>query len=231
MKKIIIAADLRSVVEQEESFLKRSDVVTLTAATNEEALDIHAAQRADLIIISLGLPGMDGATFCDAVRSSEELREVSIIAVNPAGTEESRIRSCKANAIFNGPLAAPQLLDKAHQLLNVSPRGSYRAPISVEIRSQIGAAPFLCHAENISESGMLFCAGRRVPPGEVIRCSFFMPDMTHIKTEAEIVRVVETETDYDTVRCGVRFNGLDERFRKAIRAYIEQLSRRQPRYW
>ena len=56
MKKVIIAEDLITTVEKDESFFNRTDIRTIPAATNEEILALHRTERADLIITNLDLP-------------------------------------------------------------------------------------------------------------------------------------------------------------------------------
>ncbi len=221
MKKIIIADDLKSLVLQEDSFLLRGDMRVVGAASNEEALEIHKGVRADLIIVTVDSPGLDVNSFCNTIRSREDLREVSIIVVNISGRSGvPGLAGCKANAVISAPASLALLLDKAHQLLHISRRGSYRAPVSVRVQGEVAKRPFLCHSENLSASGMLFETDRNLSGGDAIFCSFLLPDTTRIQADAEIVRVVERPSEFDTRQYGARFSQIGEGCRAAIEAYI-----------
>ena len=59
---------------------------------------LEAARRfmPEVIILDLGLPGMDGFEFCRKLKKEEALKAVRIIAVTGYGQEEYRVRSREA---------------------------------------------------------------------------------------------------------------------------------------
>ena len=59
---------------------------------------LEAARRfmPQVIILDLGLPGMDGFEFCRKLKKEEALRSARIIAVTGYGQEEYRVRSREA---------------------------------------------------------------------------------------------------------------------------------------
>ena len=81
MKKIIIEADIYEALRKEQSFLNRSDIKTFTAVTNEEALAVHKAEKADLIVTKLDTPPMNGETLCSLIREDQALSGVSMLIV------------------------------------------------------------------------------------------------------------------------------------------------------
>ena len=221
MKKIIIADDLKSMALREESFLHRGDMRVVGAASNEEALELHKGVHADLIIVTADAQGLGVNSFCKTIRSREELREVSVIVVNISGQADAAgLSGCKANAVINPPVSIPRLLEKAHQLLHISKREAYRAPVSVRIQGEVRERPFLCHSENLSSSGMLFETDRKLSGGDAIFCSFLLPNTTRVHADAEIVRVVERPSEFDTRQYGARFLSIEDSCRSAIETYI-----------
>ena len=60
MKKVIIAKDIKGVLDEEKSFLSRPDLRIFTAASNEKALALHRSVKADLIVAKLNMPEMSG---------------------------------------------------------------------------------------------------------------------------------------------------------------------------
>lgn len=223
MKKIVITDDIKALIEKEESFLNRSIFRIFTVTSNEEALSVHRAEKANLIITKLDMPKMSCETFCSVIRNDEGLRTVSIIVVC-AGNESAIEKSskCKANIIIAAPIDRAVLLEKAHQLLNISERESYRVLLGVKASGNYRRTPFLCRSENISASGMLIETDKIFNKGDIITCSFFLPDSTHISTTSEIVRVVEKRDEFDTNQYGIKFYDITPEKRSAIEAFIEK---------
>lgn len=75
------------------------------------------------------------------------------------------------------------------EVVNIPKREYYRAPISIKVNGKYESKPFLCYSENISASGMLFETDKILSKGDMILCSFILPDSTHIISSAEIIRV------------------------------------------
>ena len=230
IKKILIAHDIKSVIEKEESFFNRENIRILTSSSNEEALSIHKREKVDLIITRLDTPQMDGETLCSLIRNDNKLRRVSILMVcSSIKSDIKRQSKCKANAFVREPINLSILVEKAHQLLNIAQRESLRAPIVIKVHGKYKGKPFLCITENISASGMLFQTDRIIDQGDNIICSFFLPNSLHIRTEAEVVRVVEKETEFDTYYYGIRFSNLNSNEKSAIETYTkEKLWRLKP---
>lgn len=224
-KKVIIPEDVHAVFKREQSFLNRSGISTFTTVTNEEALDLHRSEKADLIVAYLELPGMKGETLCSLIRSSDELRKVSIILVCPGNAaDDVRCLQCGANSFITFPIRSAVLLQEAYQLLNIAPRRSCRIPISVTMEGMSKGKPFEGLIENISASGILFRSAALLDEGDSIKCSFSLLGSAKMNVRAEIVRAVEKENDLDTYLYGVRFVGPGN----DVTFAIEALQRRIP---
>lgn len=218
---MIIAEDVKTILDKERSFLNRSDIRVLTAATNGKALELHRSHKAHLIIAKLDSTDMSGEQFCSIIREDIELRDVSIIVIcSGAGDDLERCIKCRANAFFTAPLSIPAILEEAHQLLNIAPRTSWRIPVSVKVDGSSRKTPFIGFAENISTSGMFFRAGAVLFEGDPVKCSFSLPGSVHITAEAEIVRVLPREGRQDINGYGVRFTDLSDSAASALEAFL-----------
>jgi DNA-binding response OmpR family regulator len=223
IKKILIANDIKSVIEKNESFFNRENIKILASSSNEEALSIHKIEKVDLIITRLDTPQMDGETLCSLVRNDRKLQRVSIIMVcSSSKFYIGRQSQCRANAFMHEPLNLSILFEKAHQLLNIAQRESLRAPVVIKVHGKYKGEPFLCISENISASGMLFHTERIIDRGDNIICSFFLPNSAHILTEAEIVRVIEKKAEFDTYHYGIKFSDLNSNDKSAIEMYTKE---------
>jgi DNA-binding response OmpR family regulator len=222
LKKVIIADDIKSEIEAEGSFLKRSSIKLITVGSNEEALDVHSSEKADLIIANLDSPGMDADVLCSNIRESSELRDVSIIVLSEGSSLDiEKGRMCRTNVLISRPLNNEILIEKAHKLLSVARRMSFRGPIAVRVQGRYKDEPFLGYSENISSSGMLFESDRRIDSGEIIMCSFILPDATRVTSDAEVMRVVGGHAEFDVRQFGIRFIDMEEKFREAIEEFVK----------
>lgn len=223
MKKVIIADEIKSLLEKEKSFLNRSCIRIFTAASNTEILDIHKKEKAELIITRLDVTEMCGEEFCSTIRNDKELCKVSIIIVcsnNKSHTE--RTSRCRANAFITQPVNPSVLFEKAHQLINIPLRGAYRSPIGIRVDGKYENKPFLCYSENLSTSGMMFETDKILSQGDLILCSFILPDSTHIVANAEIVRIGSKITEFDANQYGIKFSNLNAECISAIEAFIKK---------
>ena len=80
--------NLEKFVLQEEGF----DVVE--AGSGEEALDTLAARDPALVLLDVGLPGMEGFATCQRIRESSQ---VPIIMVTAEGRDEDKVRGLELN--------------------------------------------------------------------------------------------------------------------------------------
>ena len=223
IRKVIISEDLQAVIDREKSFLNRLEIRILKAATNEKALALHKAGKADLIIAKLDSPGMTGETLCSLIREDERLRNVSIIIVCPeTELDLERCIRCRANAFVNIPVSSAVLLEELRQLLQIAPRTSARIPVSVKIRGASQKIDFIGSVENISASGLLFQAPAVLFEGDTVKCSFSLERSPSITTDVEIVRTMAKKRKHDPNRYGVKFMNLDAASFSAIDAYVRR---------
>src|SRR5512145_188878 len=92
--RIVVVDDERSI----RRFLKVSlgnQYTVFEAANGEEALQVVAVERPDLVILDLGLPDMDGA---EVTRSLREWTQIPIIVVSVREREDDKIAALDAGA-------------------------------------------------------------------------------------------------------------------------------------
>ena len=86
------------------------------AASGEEALDRLAAEEADLIVLDVMLPGIDGFEVCRRVR---EQSSCPIIMLTAKGAEEDKVRGLRLGAddYVTKPFSAQELLARVEAVL------------------------------------------------------------------------------------------------------------------
>lgn len=224
MKKVIIAEDLITIVEKDKSFINRTDIRTISAATNEEILALHRTERADLIITNLDMLEMNAETLCTLIRNNNELRGVSIIIVCPETSANlQRCIHCGANAFVTTPVNHAVLLQEAYRLLHITRRKSCRINLKLKMEGKSKGKPFTGFTENISSAGMLFRSAAIFFEGDSILCSFSLPGTARISASADIVRVLKDENETLTKHLyGVVFTDVNDNDISAINAFVEK---------
>ena len=209
MKKILIARDLHALLEQNDTFLKRTDLRVFVAATNDEALKIHRVERVNLIITQLDMPGMASEQFCSIIREDEDLRAVSMIMVC-ADTPEAIERSaqCRANAVLLHPVHPFVLMVKAQQLLDIAAREMLRVLLSASVDGRIDDEPFLCRVRNISATGMLIESDTPLAEGARLSCMFYLPNAKKIEVSGKIIRSLEQSPGHEDHQYGLMFTDI-----------------------
>lgn len=117
---------LERVILEEEGH--RVEVVN----NGEEALKVIPEQQPDLVLLDIGLPGMDGFTTCQRIR---ELSGVPIIMVTGRNCPDDKVRGIEAGAddYVTKPFLAHELATRVKALLRrsglTSPEGSPLEPV------------------------------------------------------------------------------------------------------
>lgn len=83
----------------------------LEAADGEQAVEIAARERPDIILMDLQLPVLDGLAATERIRANPEMRETIIVAVTAHNESDFRERAGAAgcNAFFSKPIDIERL--------------------------------------------------------------------------------------------------------------------------
>ena len=219
MKEVIIAEDVHTLLQNEQSFLSRADVRIRTTNSNSQALEMHEAEQADLIVAHLDAGEMSGEELCRQIRNDARLRSVSILLV--CGTDESEIArcmNCNANAYISLPVPPAVLLQEAHRLLNIAPRKTCRVPVKIRVTGKVRGRRFTGAVENISTAGMLFWSSDSLLEGDSIQCSFSLSGSRQVTVPGEVVRILSGEEGAE-FGYGVSFVDISTEAVSAIRRF------------
>ena len=88
-----------------QTVLERAGFTTESAHSAEEAQDLLAEMRPDLILMDLQLPGKDGLEFARELRSDPDTAEIPIVAVSAHAMKDDRWRVLSAGC--DGYIAKP----------------------------------------------------------------------------------------------------------------------------
>ncbi len=220
MKKIIIVDRIRQQLGF-ELYPEDGDVETITAYSNEGALNMHRKQRADLIMTELYGSGMKGLQLCSTIREDPDLRKVStIVFCRDNDIELTEGLQCRANAVMTLPVDSGFLRRTVQQLLMIPARADYRGSFIARCARLSGRSFIDCEVENISVTGMLIEADAVLKKGDRLNCSLKLPPAVSLETQAEVIRTVKTTADQRLY--GLRFSHLSPSARRAIETLIQQ---------
>ncbi len=184
----------------------RGTITVYPARTSEEILNIQGIRKADLIITESTLPLMGGAKLCAAIRSHDDLKNVSIIMACD-GTEESmaQCRQGHANAVITKPIDPIQLFSTVSELIMISQRKELRIPLRAMVTGGAENESFSGISHNISISGMLMETDRELRVGERFTGTVAVGHR-EIIIECQVVRLAHTAGKY---AYGIKFINLD----------------------
>lgn len=92
---VLVVEDDPRILRLEQMVLEKEGYTVLTAGTGEEALDTLAEISPSLIVLDIGLPGVDGFNTCYRIR---EFSQVPIIMVTGRDYNEDKVKGLEIGA-------------------------------------------------------------------------------------------------------------------------------------
>lgn len=126
MSRILVVEDEPMVAEVVERYLRRDGHDVRLAFDGQAALDQFADQPADLIVLDLMLPRLDGATVCRTIRASSD---VPIIMLTARGDEPDRLKGLDLGAddYICKPFSPRELAARVRAVLRRTPKAMPQA--------------------------------------------------------------------------------------------------------
>jgi CheY-like chemotaxis protein/anti-sigma regulatory factor (Ser/Thr protein kinase) len=113
---ILVVDDNRDAAESLALLLRLFGNEVRTAYDGRIALDAAQAHRPDVVLLDIGLPGLDGLEVCRRLRAQPDGGQMLIVAMTGYGQEEDKRRSREAG--FNDHLVKPVDFDALKGLLS-----------------------------------------------------------------------------------------------------------------
>lgn len=126
---ILIVDDEPQIRRVLRTTLASQGYVVAEAASGEEALALLRRERADLVLLDMNLPGLDGLETCRAIRASSA---VPIIMLTVRNAERDKVRALDAGAddYVGKPFGFPELAARIRAALRRIVPGQQPAPIA-----------------------------------------------------------------------------------------------------
>ena len=100
--------------------LNKAGYETLTAGNGEAALNLLHEKSADLAILDVAMPGMDGITLLHHIRTIQQYENLPVIILTGSGDDSERIRAEEAGvqSFLTKPASSKTILDTVNHLLD-----------------------------------------------------------------------------------------------------------------
>jgi len=122
-KTVLIVDDEPNIVVPIEFLMEQNGYSVLVAGSGEEALEIIAKYKPDLVLLDIMLPGIDGYEVCEIIRLDPELRAMKIIFLTAKGRDVDVAKGMVlgADAYVIKPFSNAEILENVRKLLNDLP--------------------------------------------------------------------------------------------------------------
>lgn len=133
---ILVIEDDRDIQELLQNFLEEAGYKVTVAGDGQKALRLFEENTYDLILLDIMLPGLDGFTVCEKMRSKSQ---IPIIMLTALGSEDFQIKGLdlKVDDYITKPFSMPVLIRKIAAVLRRSVQAPEGMPESMPKGGQI----------------------------------------------------------------------------------------------
>ena len=119
--RILVVDDILPNVKLLEAKLKNEYYEVFTATSGQEALEKAAAERPDLILLDIMMPGMDGYEVCRRLKADKNLTHIPIVMVTALTDPEDKVRGLEAGAddFLSKPINDTALMARVRSLVRL----------------------------------------------------------------------------------------------------------------
>jgi len=116
---LVVVDDEPSIREICVDVLSSEGYEVSTADNGREAVDLLASEPADLVLMDIMMPVMDGVAACKLIRENEQTRDIPVVIMSASNNIHSRISElqCVASAVVPKPFDFDQLLDTVRRFV------------------------------------------------------------------------------------------------------------------
>ncbi len=114
MKKILLVDDSNTILMMEKMILKKTGYQVITATNGEDAVARAVAERPDLILMDVVMPGQNGFQLTRAITRDPQFADVPVIMCTSKNQETDRVWGMRQGArdYVVKPVVADELIAK-----------------------------------------------------------------------------------------------------------------------
>jgi DNA-binding response OmpR family regulator len=121
-KRVLVVDDEPNIVTSLRFLMEREGFHVEVAATGQDAVAALAGPPADLVLLDVMMPGLDGFEVCQRIRAAPAWRAAKIVMLTAKGRDVERDRGMAlgADAYVTKPFSTRDLVVKIKQMLGCS---------------------------------------------------------------------------------------------------------------
>ncbi|NVK44988.1 MAG: response regulator [Rhodobacteraceae bacterium] len=118
-KRILLVEDEDNIAIAIEVLLTRAGYELLRVSSGDQALPNIRAQKPDLVLLDVTLPGLSGYEVCQRLRRNAELAHIPVLMMSARASEAEQRKGVAmgANAFLTKPFAMSDLLGSVARLI------------------------------------------------------------------------------------------------------------------
>jgi len=118
-RKILVADDEAHILHVVSMKLRNAGFEVITAVDGEEALELCAAERPDLLITDFQMPFLSGLELCKRLRTHEDTRDIPAMMLTARGFDigPEEMEEARISAVLAKPFSPREVLQKVTELL------------------------------------------------------------------------------------------------------------------
>ncbi len=161
---ILVVDDTPQNIEVLEAILEPRGYSIVPAESGQQALDLVATERPDLILLDIVMPGMDGYEVCRRLRGDPTTNMLPVVMITASGNEQ-KVKALDAGAddFITKPLDRQELIARVASLLRIK---RYHDTITAQSRALTDLSATLEDRvkQQVEEIGRLERLRRFLPP-------------------------------------------------------------------
>jgi two-component system, OmpR family, alkaline phosphatase synthesis response regulator PhoP len=120
-KRVLVVDDEPNIVMSLRFLMEREGLEVEVAPTGEAALQALARTRADLVLLDVMMPELDGFQVCERIRANPAWAGVKVIMLTAKGrdVERDKGRALGADEYVTKPFSTRELVARVKQMLGV----------------------------------------------------------------------------------------------------------------
>jgi len=118
--KILVIEDTKEMIEFIRFILEGDEFDVVAAQGGQEGLDLAQAERPDLILLDLMMPGISGWQVYRQLKADDGLKDIPVIVVTARGETADRVRGlhvARVDDYIAKPFTGSELLDSINHVL------------------------------------------------------------------------------------------------------------------
>jgi DNA-binding response OmpR family regulator len=121
-KRVLIADDEPNIVASLEFLMEQAGYEVKVAANGQEALELAASFRPDLVLLDVMMPGKNGYEVCQSLKSDPATRAVKVVMLSAKGRDVEVAKGLElgADAYVTKPFSTRDLVAQIRDMLGAA---------------------------------------------------------------------------------------------------------------